>query len=186
MGRPKATITGDDGVPWLARAIHSLCDAGCAPVYVVLGAGHSTALATLRAHRPANCAGIRIVTAADWHHGMGSSLRVGLQRIINDARIPRDTAATVNALAIQLVDTPDIGSQLVCRVTASSAPSTLARACFHGRPGHPVVIGRDHWEPLVKTLGGDVGARTYLDSHDVTAIECADLATGQDYDEPWD
>jgi CTP:molybdopterin cytidylyltransferase MocA len=60
--------------------------------------------------------------------------------------------------------------------------ASLARATYDGRPGHPVLIGKDHLGPLRGTLHGDVGARAYLDAHDVLAVECGDLATGADVD----
>ena len=55
---------------------------------------------------------------------------------------------------------------------------------YDGRPGHPVLIGRDHWAPLVAELDGDRGAADYLWRHDSGTVECADLATGQDVDRP--
>ena len=59
---------------------------------------------------------------------------------------------------------------------------TLRRAVFDGRPGHPVVLGRRHWAPLLGELTGDSGARAYLAARDVVEIECADLGTGLDVD----
>jgi hypothetical protein len=48
-----------------------------------------------------------------------------------------------------------------------------------------VVIARRHWAALSATLHGDQGARTFLTSRpDVVLVECGDLATGTDVDEP--
>ena len=69
---------------------------------------------------------------------------------------------------------------MVAKVLA--VPYGRARSAYDGRPGHPVLIGRGHLEPLIATLHGDVGARPYLDVHDVTLVECADRATGVDVD----
>jgi CTP:molybdopterin cytidylyltransferase MocA len=49
-------------------------------------------------------------------------------------------------------------------------------------PGHPVLLGRDHWAGVVETSTGDRGARDYLASHEVALVECGDLATGADVD----
>ena len=49
-------------------------------------------------------------------------------------------------------------------------------------PGHPVVLGRDHWEGVAASAVGDRGARDYLAAHAVDLVECGDLATGADVD----
>ena len=51
-----------------------------------------------------------------------------------------------------------------------------------GRPGHPVLLGRDHWAGVIETAVGDQGARAYLAPRDVTLVECGDLASGHDVD----
>jgi nicotine blue oxidoreductase len=47
------------------------------------------------------------------------------------------------------------------------------------------VIARRHWAALSATLHGDEGARAFLKSSDgVVSVECGDLASGVDVDEP--
>ena len=65
-------------------------------------------------------------------------------------------------------------------------PGSLARASYDGSPGHPVLLGRDHWAGVAGTATGDRGARDYLAAHPVLDVECADLATGRDVDRPED
>ena len=82
-----------------------------------------------------------------------------------------------------LVDLPDVGAEVVARVVAAATgPTSLARASYDGRLGHPVLLGRDHWEGVRASAAGDRGARDYLAAHDVTLVECGDLATGRDVD----
>ncbi|MFA6577376.1 MAG: NTP transferase domain-containing protein, partial [Nocardioides sp.] len=82
-----------------------------------------------------------------------------------------------------LVDLPDVTAEVVRRVVAAGAgPDVLARATFEGRPGHPVLLGRDHWAGVTATAAGDRGARDYLAGTDVRLVECGDLATGEDVD----
>ncbi len=60
----------------------------------------------------------------------------------------------------------------------------LARATYEGRPGHPVLLGRAHWDGVIEAATGDQGARGYLAGRDdVEPVECGDLATGLDVDE---
>ena len=65
---------------------------------------------------------------------------------------------------------------------ASTGRGDLARAAYDGVPGHPVLIGRDHWAGVIETSVGDRGARDYLAAREVMLVECGDLATGVDVD----
>ncbi|MFD1718531.1 nucleotidyltransferase family protein [Georgenia deserti] len=199
MGRPKALVRGDDGVPWLRRAVTVLKEAGAWPVRVTLGAGADEASALLPA-------GAQEVRVPDWAEGIGASLRAGLA-----------AAGSTDAVAalITLVDLPALRVDAVRRVLGaapepgeSSGPgasawpaasvgpggglgpadrlgsAVLRQAVYAGRPGHPVLIGRDHWADLRAQLDGDVGARPYLRSHGVVEVDCTDLGGGDDVDTP--
>jgi CTP:molybdopterin cytidylyltransferase MocA len=147
---------------WLRTAVSALVDGGCADVVVVLGA------AIVEVPAPA-----RSVIARDWVRGMSTSVRAGLAVADGDVAV------------LHVVDTPDVGADVVRRVldAAGDAPSGIARAVFEGRPGHPVAIARRHWPELLKTLHGDAGARAFLQARDdVVAVECGDLAVGADID----
>ena len=64
-------------------------------------------------------------------------------------RCARGLAAVADAdvAVLHLVDTPDVGADVVARVLAAARASSsgLARATYDGRPGHPVVVAREHW-----------------------------------------
>ena len=87
-------------------------------------------------------------------------------------------------LLVMLVDTPDIGPDVVRRLAGHATPVALARAAYHGEPGHPVLIGREHWSGVAAQAVGDRGARDYLAAHDVHLVECADIGSGLDIDTP--
>lgn len=160
FGMPK--VLAAEGF-WLRSAVDALVRGGCDDVVVVLGA------AVVDVPAPA-----RPVVAADWATGVSASVRAGLAAI--------DGA---DLAVLHLVDTPDVGSDVVARVLAavSVTASGLARATYGGRPGHPVVVARTHWAALAATLRGDEGARAFLAGRDdVVAVECGDLATGVDVD----
>jgi CTP:molybdopterin cytidylyltransferase MocA len=82
------------------------------------------------------------------------------------------------------VDTPGVGADVVARLVGRAAPDTLLRATYDGRPGHPVLLGRDHWAAVVASAAGDRGARDYLREHRAVDVECGDLADGTDIDTP--
>ena len=92
-------------------------------------------------------------------------------------------AADAQRLVLHLVDLPDVTAEVVRRLLGSgSGPHHLARATYATSPGHPVVVGRAHFEAMAATLHGDEGGRSYLVEHQVEAVECGDLASGTDID----
>ncbi|MDT0202492.1 2-phospho-L-lactate guanylyltransferase [Nocardioides sp. AE5] len=174
MGMPKALV--DD---WLPRSIRAMQQGGCAEVLVVLGAGAAEARSRID-----GLACVDVMEAKDWSEGMGASLRAGLRRI---------GRSTHELALVSLVDLPDVDERVVGRLLDSafgdgevqrslSPRRLLARAAYHGEPGHPVMIGRAHWSGVIDSAWGDRGARDYLAARQVRLIECGDLATGRDVD----
>ncbi len=170
MGKPKALVRDPDGTSWLTRTVTVLQEGGCEEVTVVLGAGAEEAGPLLEGMSAG------VVTAEDWSEGMGASLRTGLRALAGSEAV---------AAVVMLVDLPDVTAEVVRHVADRvTRPGQLARATYAGRPGHPVVIGRDHWLAAADFVAGDQGARDYLATHGVVDIECGDLATGRDRDRP--
>jgi CTP:molybdopterin cytidylyltransferase MocA len=174
MGQPKALLCDDAGVPYLDRAIGTLFEGGCVDVTVVLGAAADEAMEILRVHGWVDCHDVSILVNDDWAEGMGSSLRTGLAALDSEAAL------------VMLVDLPDVHDDAVRRLLEGAAPDALLRATYAGKPGHPVLIGREHWAAVIETAEGDRGARAYLDQNGVLEIPCDDLATGRDLDRPED
>jgi CTP:molybdopterin cytidylyltransferase MocA len=165
FGGPKALARDADGTSWLLRSVQALRP--CAELVVVLGAEAERAAALL----PMSVSRVR---ADDWAEGMGASLRAGLT-----ALAPTDHDAAL----VSLVDLPDVDAAVVARLVGSAGGrDDLARAAYDGVPGHPVLIGRDHWAGVVEGATGDRGARDYLAAHHPRLVECGDLATGVDVD----
>ena len=161
-GKPKVLVDG-----WLDAAVTALRDGGCAHVVLVLGA----------APVPAPD-GVTAVTAAQWHTGLSASLREGL---VEADRLGADYAV------LHVIDTPDVGADVVARVLnrALETPNGLARAVYGNQPGHPVVLARHHWPGVLATAVGDRGAAAYLrTAEELELVDCTDLASGRDYDEP--
>lgn len=177
MGTPKALLDDADGGSFVERGVRVLRDAGCSPVVVVVGA------AADRAGALATAAGAEVVVETpDWESGQSASLRSGIETLLHG------DAQETDAACILLVDLPDVGTDVVARVldAAGDGPAALARAAYAGVPGHPVLVGRDHWRGVLEVASGDRGARDYLAAHEHVVVECADLATGRDVDSPAD
>lgn len=176
MGGPKALLRDpSSGLSFLERAARALRDGGCVGVTVVVGAaaGEVTAAA---AHLGPD---VDLVECRDWAEGMGASLRAGLEAL---------AGSDVDAVLVTLVDLPDVGPTVVRRLLddAGDLRAALARAAYGGVPGHPALIGRDHWAGVIATATGDRGAREHFRTHPHRLVEAGDLATGRDVDHPGD
>ncbi len=167
FGGPKA-LARDDAGAWLPRACDLLAGAGCVPVVAILGAGAEEAKRLL----PKGAHG---VIAPAWHEGIGASLHTALEA----AR-----AVHAEALLLTLVDLPGLQPEAVARVAAqwTGDPSVLARAVDGEAPGHPVLIGADHFARVLATVGGQRGAAHYLEAHHAELIDCTGLGVAADVD----
>ncbi len=161
MGRPKALVED-----WLAGSVAALAE--CDDAVVVLGADAEEARSLLQAFD------VTVLVNRDWEDGMGSSLVLGLAHLLH---------GEADRCLVTLVDLPDVRAEVVGRLLAlPEEAGVLARACYHGTPGHPVLIGRDHWAGVIDLADGDHGARPYLATHRAETVECGDLASGRDVD----
>lgn len=162
-GGPKALVEG-----WAADRVMALREGGCDGVVVVLGAQAEAA----RRRVPGD---VEVVVAEDWESGMGASLRAGLAAA---------GTSQADVAVVVLVDTPGLTAASVARVLGSSyGPAALVQAVYDGAPGHPVVLGREHWDGAAGSAHGDQGARGYLGAHGALRVECGDIGDGTDVDE---
>jgi CTP:molybdopterin cytidylyltransferase MocA len=171
FGGPKALACGADGTPWSASVAVALAAGGCERVTVAIGASADAA----RALVPTD---VETIVVTDWASGLSATMR----RVLAHA-----AAVRADAVLIAPVDVPGISAAACRRVLDAGAVSprtALARAAFSGSPGHPALIGRDHWGALGVQLQGDRGAGGYLAEHGATTVECSDLWDGADIDAP--
>lgn len=168
-GLPKALARTDDGTPWVARIAGALAAGGCDEVGVLLGARADEALPLV----PSAC-DVAVVT--DWGHGVSATVR----RALRDA-----AGSTAEALLVVPVDVPGLPASVCRRIIASATgPASLVRAGFDGMPGHPVLIGHEHWAGLAAAVTGDRGAGPFLAARGALVVECGDLWDGVDVDRP--
>lgn len=173
MGRPKALVRDPDGRAWLDVAVDVVLAGGCDEVLVVLGAAADEARGSVP-----DRVDVRVVVAERWADGLGASLDAGLGALADDP--------DVVAALVTLVDLPGLPPAAVRRVLGARAgrSAVLRQAEYDGRPGHPVVVGREHWAALRASLEGDRGAGPYLRAAGAERIGCEDLWDGEDQDRP--
>lgn len=183
FGGPKALARTAAGEPWVERAVATLRRGGCSSVLVALGAGAADA-------SPLVPGGADILVVPDWADGLSVTVRAALAAI---------APGTADAALLVPVDTPDMPQEVCVRLIAAArgcadgegaggggdaTAAALARAVFDGVPGHPVLIGREHWSAVAERVAGDQGAGPYLRAHGATRVECGDLWDGADIDRP--
>jgi CTP:molybdopterin cytidylyltransferase MocA len=153
-----------DGRPLLEYAIRAQCEVDeLDRIVVVLGAHAREVLDRVDFDRAMP------VVCEDWSSGQAASLRCGLAEL-----------ATADKVVVTLGDSPLITPAVIARFAAEPGGT---RALYDGRPGHPVVLGREQIRALA-TLSGDKGARDILRGG--ATIECGELCSGRDVDTPHD
>jgi CTP:molybdopterin cytidylyltransferase MocA len=157
--------------PLVTHAVAAATMSGLRPVVVVVGcqaADVAAAAGTLA----------EVVENPDWESGMSTSLRAGLVTVLPDP--------TVTAVAVALADQPRIGADAYRRLAAAHREGAeLAVATYDGKRGHPVLIGRSHFDEAMR-LTGDEGARSLLAAHDVVEVACDGTGEATDVDTPAD
>jgi molybdenum cofactor cytidylyltransferase len=143
MGTPKATLAYR-GRTFLELIVETLREGGLERIVVVLG--HRAEEIQPRAQSEA----IEVVINPDYRSGQTSSLQAGLRAL---------TANDLEAVLLCLVDHPAISAETVRVIVSafreSDAPVVIPT--YHGRRGHPVLIGRQLFDELLG-LTSDEGA----------------------------
>jgi len=170
-GMPKALVAYEGSL--LVERAYRLVAGSCDPVFVVLGASYEEIVSR------ADLGHAAVLHNPDWDTGMASSLRTGLNALASGR-----AAGPVDAVLVHLVDLPGMTVAALQRMASYAAPDVLAVATYDGVRGHPVLLGRTHWAGAAESAIADQGARTYLASHEVTEIECGDVADPADLDYP--
>lgn len=163
-GRDPKLLADLAGRPVLEYAIEAQCAvAELERIVVVLGAHAQQIGQTVDFMRA------QPVVCERWQDGVSASLRCGSESLSDAARV-----------VVTLGDEPLMTPRII-RSFLDAAPGT--RATYGGRPGHPVVLGRDHLR-AIRALTGDRGARELLRGG--PTIECGASGPHGDIDTPAD
>jgi molybdenum cofactor cytidylyltransferase len=171
MGTPKATLAYR-GRTFLELIVQTLREGGLERVVVVLG--HQAE----DIQRQVKIETAQVVINPDYRSGQTSSLQAGFRALMAD---------DLEAVLLCLVDHPAVCAETVRRIVAtfrqSSAPVVIPT--YHGRRGHPVLIGRQVFEELLG-LAGDAGADSVVRRYRPATkfVEVEDEGIVMDVDDP--
>lgn len=156
MGSPKPLLAFR-GSTFLQHMVEEFRASRANPVIVVLG--HDAD----RIERAVALGDARLVVNAEYRHGMLSSIRTGLQALVDSG---------VDGVLVCPVDHPKVDSVLIDRLIeqfeATGRPVVLP--VHHGRRGHPVLFSRSVFDELM-VAPDSVGARQVVWDHADEVLE---------------
>lgn len=163
LGQPKQLVP-IDGESLLHRTARLALEAGCSPLYVVLGFEADRMRDELTG-LPA-----QIVVNTHWHEGMGSSLRSGMAALQQSDPHPQ-------AVLLLVCDQPRLTAEHLRNLLAThaNAPTSnekpVTASAYGGRSGVPAVFSSGLFGELA-SCAGDRGARDLIRAHhpDVAAV----------------
>ncbi|MFD2231428.1 nucleotidyltransferase family protein [Alkalimarinus sediminis] len=169
FGSPKQLHTLPSGSSIINTAIDALTKSGCD--FVVAIREDDTALLAHLHHL--NISIIKVKNAEQ-----------GLSSVIAEATEALHTRAT-DWIGICLADMPYIQSKTLTDLTSYVTPNTIIRPSYQGKPGHPVLFGRDYFDELTQ-LAGDDGAKSIIKRFPdaLQAIDVEDSMVLYDIDKP--
>jgi molybdenum cofactor cytidylyltransferase len=171
MGIPKATLTYR-GQTFLERIVQTLREGGLERIVVVLG--HRAE----EIQRQVKMEAALVVINPAYPSDQTSSLQAGLRSL---------AAADLEAVLLCLVDHPAVSAETVRKIMATfrecGAPVVIPT--YHGRRGHPVLIGQLLFEELLG-LSSDVGADSVVRRYRAATqfVEVEDEGIVIDVDDP--
>jgi len=155
LGRPKQLVR-IDGESLLHRTARLAVEAGCSPIYVVVG---------FEAEQMAAETGALLVETVfnpTWQEGMGSSLRAGMERVAGQE-------PPAHAVLIMVCDQPRLTAEHLRTLlrhagTRVSSEIAITASSYAQRNGVPAVFSAGLFLELV-AVTGDHGARDVIRAH---------------------
>jgi len=149
LGQPKQLLQVN-GESLLHRTIRLAEEAGCAPIFVVLG------FEAERMHPETADLNVRVVLNPEWQSGMGSSLRSGMEVLMKESQLPQK-------VVLLLSDQPILSSEILFSLVKKSVEtgSLIVASSYTGRLGVPAVFRKELYPDLQK-VEGDKGAREVI------------------------
>lgn len=177
LGQPKQLVS-INGETLLHRTARFAAEAGCAPIFIVLG------FEAERMRDELTDLSVEAVVNPVWQEGMGSSLRAGMEAV-------RSLDPQPEAVLLLVCDQPGLTVEhLRAILTQQTAPRTagevaITASVYAGRAGVPAVFSAKLFGELLRS-SGDRGARELIRAHAAEVQEIPWPAGELDVDRPED
>lgn len=162
------------GETLVRRLVRAATQAGCSPIVVVAGEEGEQIADQLRD------LSVAFVTNAQWPRGIGTSVRCGVQHLI-------DKEGDLAAVVLLACDQPLVDANTIIALIRQHeiSKTRIVASRYAGTLGIPALFDRSCFQALVE-LPDASGAKPFIESHgnDVVAIDFADGAI--DIDTPGD
>ena len=174
MGTPKQLLTFDNKM-LINKAIDIAISTQLKSVVLVLGAFKVKIEANIIQDE------ISIVENINWNEGMASSVRVGLEKLI-------EISPNIEGVVFMVCDQPFVTKEVIEELINVQAETGFEAAASHynGKIGTPALLLKSHFNALFQ-LKGDTGARKILleNSEKVAIVDfdagIFDIDTPEDY-----
>lgn len=175
LGKPKQLLEFQ-GKTLIRRAAETALAAGCENVVVVLGANSD------RIKKEIENLPLKIVINENWESGMSSSIKTGLEKLL-------ETEPNPSSVILTLCDQPLVDAKTILRLieTRHKTQKKIVACEYRETLGVPVIFSREMFKELLN-LQGDAGAKflikKYLsDAAKIPVPEAAiDIDTAEDYE----
>src|SRR5216110_2282123 len=149
FGQPKQLLSFR-GKTLVRAIIDAACEAGCSPVVVVIGSKGEKIYPELR---HANVVEVR---NGSWQRGIGSSIRSGVQALI-------DHAPEVEAILLLVCDQPAVNARVIedLIATRETTKKEIVASSYADTVGVPALFNRSLFERLL-SLGDEAGAKSII------------------------
>jgi molybdenum cofactor cytidylyltransferase len=156
--------------------VDAACEAGCSPVIVVIGSDGE------RIHRELAHANVIEVWNTNWQRGIGSSIRTGVQALI-------DQVPDVAAVLLLVCDQPAVNAGFVERLIATREATNkdIVACSYADTVGVPALFDRSLFKELL-ALGNESGAKSMILRNNERVAQFAfpegaiDIDTREDWD----
>jgi molybdenum cofactor cytidylyltransferase len=149
FGEPKQLIPFR-GKSLVRRVTDAACDAGCSPVVVVIGSNDK------KLRRELDRACIVIVQNKQWQRGIGSSIRCGIQELIN-------SSPDIQAGVLLVCDQPAVNARVIEQLVAlrETTEKSIVASSYADTLGVPALFARSIFEELL-SLDDQAGAKSIV------------------------
>ena len=149
FGQPKQLIPFR-GRSFVRRIIDAACEAGCSPVVVVTRSEDG------ELHSELDRAGVVMVQNQQWSRGIGSSIRCGIEALIN-------SSPDVEASVLLVCDQPAVDARVIQRLIAlrETTGKIIVASRYADTLGVPALFSRAVFQELL-SLDDDAGAKSIV------------------------